>query len=104
MWAVGWLVREEALSIFTRGGVIGDGVRDATQVAWVPMRHIVKKVSRVLGEARFEGLLFSAYGEPLGAPVRAILEEPCPYIGLLLSVAVDEVGSEDCGGLRRASL
>ena len=57
------------------------------------MRHIVKEVSRIFGEAGFEHFLLSAYGEPLGAPVRAILEQPGPQIGLFLLVAVDEVRS-----------
>ena len=68
------------------------------------MRHIVKEVSRFFGEAGFERFLLSAYGEPLGAPVRVILEERSPQVGLLLFVAVDEVGSQDRGGLHRASL
>ena len=75
---MGWLVREEPSPVFTRGGVIGYGIGDATQAAWVPMRHIVKEVSRVLGEAGFECFLLPAYGEPLGAPVRVILEQPGP--------------------------
>ena len=68
------------------------------------MRHIVKEVSRFFGEAGFEHFLLSAYGEPLGAPVRAILEEQGPQIGLLLFVGIDKVGSQDRWGLHRASL
>ena len=91
MGAVGRLFREEPQSIFTRGGVVRHGVRNAAQAACVPVRHIVKEVSCRLGVARFEGLLLSADGEPLGAPVRAIFEQACPCVGLFTLVIVDEV-------------
>ena len=68
MWAMGWLIWEESHSVFTRRGVVGDGIGDAAQAAWVPMRHIVKEVSSVFGVTWFEYLFLSTDGEPLGAP------------------------------------
>ena len=93
MGAVGRLVWEEPQSIFTRRGVVSHGVRNAAQAACVPARHIVKEVSRRFGVARFEGFLLSAYGEPLGAPVRSIFKQACPCVGLFTLVVVDEMGA-----------
>ena len=104
MWAVGWLVREEAEAVFTRRGVIGHDIGYAAQAACIPMGHIVKEVAGSLGTAGFEDLLLSAHGEPLGAPVRSILEKVHPIVGLFASVAIDEMGAQDRGGLRRAFL
>ena len=91
MGAVGRLFRKETQSVFTRGGVIGYGIGNAAQAACIPTRHIVKEVSCRFGVARFEGLLLSAYGEPLGAPVRSIFKQARPHVGLFALVVVDEV-------------
>ena len=88
---MGRLFREESQSVFTRRGVVGHGIGNATQAACIPTRHIVKEVSRRFGVARFERLLLSAYGEPLGAPVRSIFKQACPCVGLFMPVVVDEV-------------
>ena len=82
---------EEPQSVFTRGGVVGHGIGNAAQAACVPARHIVKEVSRRFGVTGFEGLLLSAYGEPLGAPVRSIFEQACPCVGLFTLVVVNEM-------------
>ena len=104
MWAVGRLVREESQSVFTRRGVVGHDIRNAAQAACIPVGHIVKEIAGVFGPAGFEDFLLSAHGEPLGAPVRSILKEARPLIGLFASVAVDKMGAQDRGGLRRAFL
>ena len=79
--------------VFAHWGVIGHGVGDATQAAWVPLRHIVKEVAGSFGGTGLEDFLLLAYGEPLGAPVCAILEQVRPSVGLFVLVGVDEMGS-----------
>ena len=73
------VVREEASPVFTRGGVIGDDVGYAAQMAsFFPFGETVEKVARVFGERRFEAFLFSADREPLGPPVRMIAKAALP--------------------------
>ena len=104
MWAVGRLIRKESEAIFTRWGVVGHDIGYVAQAACIPMGHIVKEVTGSLGTAGFEDFLLSAHGEPLGAPVRSILEKARPIVGLFAPVVVDEMGMQDHGGLRRAFL
>ena len=104
MWAVGRLVGKEPEAVFARRGMVGHGVGYAAQAACIPVGHIVKEVAGGLGTAGFECLFLSAHGEPLGAPVRSILEKARPVVGLFASVAIDEMGAQDRGGLRRAFL
>ena len=90
MRTVGEFAWKESNPIFARRGVVGHGVRNAAQAARIPTCHIVEEVPSRLGVAGFEDLL-PAYGEPLGAPVRLIFEQACPYVGLFMLVIVDEV-------------
>ena len=85
MWAVGWLVRKEAEAVFTCRGVVGQDIGNAAQAACVPVGHIVKEIAGIFGPAGLEDLLLSAHGEPLGAPVRSILEEMRPVESLGVS-------------------
>ena len=84
---------KEACPVFARRGVVGHGIRNAAQAARIPTCHIVEEVPSRLGTAGFEDLLLLAYGEPLGAPVRMIFEQACPFIRLFTLVIVDEVGA-----------
>jgi hypothetical protein len=93
MWAVGRLIRKEPKPIFTRWGVVGNGIGNATQAACVPARHIVEEVPGCFGAAGFEDFLLPANGEPLGAPVCSIFEQSCPFVGLFTLVVVNEVGA-----------
>ena len=92
MWAMGRLIQKEPKSVFTRRGVVSHDIRNAAQVACIPMGHIVKEVAGGFGPAGLEDFLLSAHGEPLGAPVRSILEQARPSIGLFALVTVDEMG------------
>ena len=104
MWAVGKLIREESQAVFACWGVVGHDIGDAAQAACIPVGHIVKEVAGVFGPAGFEDFLLSAHGEPLGAPVRSILEQARPCVGLFVLVVVDKVRAKDRWGLRRAFL
>ena len=73
--------------------MIGHDIGYAAQAACIPVGHIVKEVAGGLGTAGFEDLLLSAHGEPLGAPVRSILEKARPIVRLFTPVAVDEMGN-----------
>ena len=100
----GGFIWEESGPIFTRGGVIREDVGDATQVACVPFRHIVKKVAGGLREGWLEDLLVSANREPLGPPVCGILPALLPIALGAALVHGQEVGTKDGWGGRRAKL
>ena len=68
----GGLVWKESGPVFTCRGVVREDVGDAAQVACFPFRHVVKEIAGVFCEGRFEHLLLSANGEPLGPPVCGI--------------------------------
>ena len=101
---MGGLIRKESKAVFTRQGVVGHDIGYAAQAACIPVGHSVKEVAGGLGTAGLKDLLLSAHGEPLGAPVRSILEKARPIVGLFAPVAVDEMGMQDRRGLRRAFL
>ena len=73
--------------------MVGHGVGNAAQAACIPARHIVEEVPSRLSAAGFEDLLLPAYGEPLGAPVRSIFKQVCPYVRLFTLVIIDKVGA-----------
>ena len=50
------VVWEESSPIFTRGGMVGDGVGYAAQMASVPFGKVVEEIARVFGKRRLEAL------------------------------------------------
>ena len=99
---VSGVVRKKVGPVFTRGGVVGDGVSYAAQMAWFPFGQVVEEVACVLGKGWLESFLLPLDGEPLGPPVRVITEALLPLLFIGGALLTDEVGAHDLGGVRRA--